>query len=102
MVGGGGFSERSHLLIERSDGQQQHQQQQQQQKDRDEHEQDRHLTLFDLVCVGVGATVGSGVFVLIGLIARTSAGPAVFVSWAIAGVAAAISGLCYAELGMLM
>jgi hypothetical protein len=92
MVGGGGFSERSHLLIERSDGQQQHQQQQQQQKDRDEHEQDRHLTLFD----------GSGVFVLIGLIARTSAGPAVFVSWAIAGVAAAISGLCYAELGMLM
>ena len=30
----------------------------------------RHLSLFDLVCVGVGATVGSGVFVLIGLIGK--------------------------------
>eukprot|EP00986_Skeletonema_menzelii_P019019 scaffold27052_cov169-Skeletonema_menzelii.AAC.7 len=59
----------------------------------------RHLSLFDLVCIGVGATVGSGVFVLIGLIAHTSAGPAVFLSWGIAGVAALASGLCYAELG---
>jgi amino acid transporter len=45
----------------------------------------RHLGLFDLVCIGVGATVGSGVFVLIGLIAHTCAGPAVFLSWGIAG-----------------
>lgn len=59
----------------------------------------RHLSLFDLVCVGVGATVGSGVFVLVGLIARTQAGPAVSVSWLIAGLAACASGLCYAELG---
>lgn len=63
------------------------------------HELHRHLSLFDLVCVGVGATVGSGVFVLIGLIARTQAGPAVSLSWLIAGVAACASGLCYAELG---
>eukprot|EP00578_Thalassiosira_sp_NH16_P001306 CAMPEP_0181133710 /NCGR_PEP_ID=MMETSP1071-20121207/31671_1 /TAXON_ID=35127 /ORGANISM="Thalassiosira sp., Strain NH16" /LENGTH=575 /DNA_ID=CAMNT_0023220123 /DNA_START=261 /DNA_END=1988 /DNA_ORIENTATION=+ len=59
----------------------------------------RHLSLFDLVCVGVGATVGSGVFVLIGLISHTQAGPAVSVSWLVAGVAACASGLCYAELG---
>ena len=59
----------------------------------------RHLSLFDLVCIGVGGTIGSGVFVLIGLIAHTSAGPAVFISWGIAGVAALASGLCYAELG---
>lgn len=59
----------------------------------------RHLGLFDLVCIGVGATVGSGVFVLIGLIAHTCAGPAVFLSWTIAGIAALASGLCYAELG---
>ena len=64
-----------------------------------QHELHRHLSLFDLVCVGVGATVGSGVFVLVGLISHTQAGPAVSVSWMIAGVAACASGLCYAELG---
>lgn len=63
------------------------------------HELHRHLTLFDLVCVGVGATIGSGVFVLVGLIAHTQAGPAVSISWLIAGVAACASGICYAELG---
>ena len=58
----------------------------------------RHLTLFDLICVGVGATVGSGIFVLCGLIAHSYAGPATFISWAVAGTAACLSGLCYAEL----
>ncbi|KAL7532959.1 hypothetical protein ACHAXR_004958 [Thalassiosira sp. AJA248-18] len=64
-----------------------------------EHELHRHLTLFDLVSVGVGATVGSGVFVLVGLIAHSQAGPSVSISWLIAGVAATASGICYAELG---
>ncbi|EED93414.1 amino acid transporter [Thalassiosira pseudonana CCMP1335] len=59
----------------------------------------KHLTLFDLVCVGVGATVGSGVYAVCGLIAHSQAGPATFISWSIAGVAASVSGLCYAELG---
>ena len=58
----------------------------------------RHLTLFDLVCVGVGSTIGSGIFVLCGLIANQYAGPATFVSWGIAGGAACLSGVCYAEL----
>ena len=43
--------------------------------------------------------VGSGVFVLIGLLAHTQAGPAVSLSWLLAGIAACCSGLCYAELG---
>jgi len=59
---------------------------------------DRHLSLFDLICIGVGATVGSGIFVLCGLIAREYAGPATFISWGIAGLCACASGLCYAEL----
>jgi len=63
------------------------------------HELHRHLSLFDLTCLGVGATIGSGVFVLTGLIAHSQAGPACFLSWAIAGAAACLSGLCYAELG---
>lgn len=58
----------------------------------------RHLTLFDLVLVGVGGTIGSGIFVLTGYIAHHYAGPATFVSFAISGLAACCSGLCYAEL----
>ncbi len=58
----------------------------------------RHLTLFDLVAVGVGGTVGSGIFVLAGYIAHHYAGPATALSFCIAGVAACCSGLCYAEL----
>ena len=58
----------------------------------------RHLTLLDLVSVGVGGTIGSGVFVLCGLIARDYAGPATCISWAIAGAAAFLSGFGYAEL----
>jgi amino acid transporter len=57
----------------------------------------RHLSLFDLVSVGVGGTVGSGIFVLAGLIAHHYAGPATFVSFLLSGLAAACSGLCYAE-----
>lgn len=63
------------------------------------HELKRHLSLFDLVCIGVGSTVGSGVFVLTGLIANRHAGPATFLSWSLAGGAACASGLCYAEMG---
>ena len=58
----------------------------------------RHLTLFDLVSIGVGGTIGSGIFVLNGLIAHSYAGPATFLSWMISGVAALLSGCCYAEL----
>eukprot|EP00591_Stephanopyxis_turris_P010823 CAMPEP_0195507076 /NCGR_PEP_ID=MMETSP0794_2-20130614/596_1 /TAXON_ID=515487 /ORGANISM="Stephanopyxis turris, Strain CCMP 815" /LENGTH=663 /DNA_ID=CAMNT_0040633627 /DNA_START=151 /DNA_END=2142 /DNA_ORIENTATION=- len=61
-------------------------------------ELERHLTLFDLVSLGVGGTVGSGIFVLCGLIAREHAGPATCVSWMISGLAAFLSGFCYAEL----
>ena len=70
----------------------------------DETEQyiERHLTLFDLVSIGVGGTIGSGIFVLCGYIASTFAGPATCVSWAIAGAAACLSGICYAELACRM
>ena len=42
-------------------------------------ELERHLSLFDLVVIGVGSTVGSGIFVLCGLIAKNYAGPATFI-----------------------
>jgi amino acid transporter len=59
---------------------------------------ERHLTLFDLTSIGVGGTVGSGIFVLTGQIAHEYAGPATFLSWTLAGLAALMSGLAFAEL----
>ena len=58
----------------------------------------RHLSVIDLIAIGVGGTIGSGVFVLTGYIANHYAGPGTFLSFAISGLAASVSGLCYAEL----
>mmetsp|Transcript_21433 Transcript_21433/g.24357 ORF Transcript_21433/g.24357 Transcript_21433/m.24357 type:complete len:576 (-) Transcript_21433:192-1919(-) len=58
----------------------------------------RHFTLLDLISIGVAATIGSGIFVLCGLIAHDFAGPATFICWGIAGFSSCMSGLCYAEL----
>ena len=52
----------------------------------------RVLNLFDLVSLGVGATIGVGTFVIIGQIAKETAGPAVCISFIIAGVASVFSG----------
>lgn len=59
---------------------------------------ERHLSLFDLTAIGIGVTIGSGLFVLCGFIAEKYAGPATSISWIIAGVAAITSGCSYAEL----
>jgi APA family basic amino acid/polyamine antiporter len=57
----------------------------------------RCLTAFDLTLLGIGAIIGAGVFVLTG-IAATKAGPAVSISYIIAGLAALFAALAYAEL----
>ncbi|KAL3943493.1 MAG: hypothetical protein SGBAC_002458 [Bacillariaceae sp.] len=59
---------------------------------------ERHMSLTDLVLVGIGSTIGSGLFVLCGLVANQYAGPASILSWGISGIAALVSGTCYAEL----
>lgn len=59
---------------------------------------ERHLTLLDLWCIGVGGTIGSGIFVLTGYIAHHYAGPSTFGSFIISGMAASCSALAYAEL----
>jgi hypothetical protein len=58
----------------------------------------RHMTLMDLVALGLGGTIGSGIFVLCGYIAKTHAGPATALSFLISGCCALLSGSCYAEL----
>ena len=65
---------------------------------RPEQNLERHLTLIDLIAVGVGGTVGSGLFVLAGLVAHQYAGPATVFSWLVSGCTACLSGCCYAEL----
>lgn len=56
------------------------------------------LTSWDLLLLGIGAIVGAGVFVLTGIAAATSAGPAIILSYVLAGAACAFSALAYAEL----
>jgi len=57
----------------------------------------RNLTTFQLMMFGVGATVGTGVFFVLGE-AVPKAGPAVLISFLVAGLAAGLSALCYAEM----
>lgn len=55
------------------------------------------LTAVDLIAYGVGSTVGAGIFVTVGEVARGHAGPAVLVSFLSAAFACLISAFCYAE-----
>ncbi len=62
----------------------------------------RALGAFNLITLGVGAIIGTGIFVLTGPVAATTAGPAIVLSFVIAAIACAFAGLCYAEFASLL
>lgn len=62
----------------------------------------RSLGPINLVSLGVGAIIGAGIFVLTGQVASANAGPAIMISFVVAGIACALAGLCYAELASTM
>jgi APA family basic amino acid/polyamine antiporter len=62
----------------------------------------RSLGLFQLTAIGVGGIIGAGIFALAGAVAHETAGPAVLISFLLAGVASACAALSYAEFAGLI
>ena len=58
----------------------------------------RTLSLASLISLGIGCIIGAGIFVLTGHAAAAYAGPAISLSFILAGVVCALAGLCYAEM----
>ncbi|MFF4037543.1 APC family permease [Streptomyces sp. NPDC001816] len=63
---------------------------------------DRSLGLWQLTAIGIGGIIGAGIFTLAGTVAHETAGPAVLVSFLIAGLASACAALSYAEFAGLI
>ena len=62
----------------------------------------RTLGPLNLITLGIGAIIGAGIFVLTGQAAAKHAGPAVVLSFVLAGITCAFAGLCYAEFASLI
>src|ERR1700734_170693 len=67
-----------------------------------EHSLKRALGPLNLITLGIGAIIGAGIFVLTGQAAAKHAGPAVVLSFVVAGITCAFAGLCYAEFASLI
>ncbi|HXY32036.1 MAG TPA: amino acid permease [Gemmatimonadaceae bacterium] len=62
----------------------------------------RALTATNLTFLGIGAIIGAGIFVLTGTAAALFAGPAVAISFVVAGIGCVFAGLCYAEFAAMI
>jgi APA family basic amino acid/polyamine antiporter len=67
-----------------------------------DHSLKRALGALNLTMLGIGAIIGTGIFVLTGTVAAQNAGPAVVLSFVLAGVASVFAALCYAEFASLV
>lgn len=70
--------------------------------DEGEHSLRRSLTASNLVLLGIGAIIGAGIFVLTGTAAAQHAGPAIIISFVLAGFCCLFAGLCYAEFAAMI
>ena len=62
----------------------------------------RTLTANNLIALGIGAIIGTGIFVLTGTAAANHAGPALVLSFLLSGIGCAFAGLCYAEFASMI
>src|ERR1700744_4196252 len=67
-----------------------------------EHSLKRALGPINLVTIGIGGIIGAGIFVLTGTAAAQFAGPAIILSYVIAGIGCIFAGLCYAEFAAML
>src|SRR2546430_3473773 len=67
-----------------------------------DHSLKRALSALNLTMLGIGAIIGTGIFVLTGTVAALNAGPAVVLSFVLAGVASIFAALCYSESASLV
>jgi basic amino acid/polyamine antiporter, APA family len=67
-----------------------------------EHSLRRALGPINLLTLGIGAIIGAGIFVITGQAAAQFAGPAILLSFVLAGIACAFAGLCYAEFASMI
>lgn len=62
-----------------------------------EHRLRKRLSAIDLTVFGIGVIIGTGIFVLTGVVAKQNAGPAVALAFVVSGVVCGLAALCYAE-----
>jgi basic amino acid/polyamine antiporter, APA family len=67
-----------------------------------DHSLKRALGATNLTALGIGAIIGTGIFVLTGTVAAQNAGPAVVLSFVLAGIASVFAALCYSEFASLV
>ncbi|MBH0195612.1 MAG: amino acid permease, partial [Nitrospira sp.] len=75
--------------------------------DRPEHRLKKSLTVWNLTALGIGAIIGTGIFVLIGTAIvgdahRPGAGPGIVLSFVLSGLTCALAALCYAEFSAMI
>src|SRR5438094_6484016 len=70
--------------------------------DTGEHSLKRALGPVNLITLGIGAVIGAGIFVLTGSAAALYAGPAIMLSYILAGIGCVFAGLCYAEFASMI